>query len=149
MLGDWIVLSDGTEGRVVETNWRSTQLLTLTHNVVTLPNSFLARLGLTNVSSPDESHGLSIAVRLAPTNTPATAVDVMRAVLSSCDSILREPPPVVAIKNLDAMTIEVELRFAWRMSAGELPQEMRSSIFPLGMKRTPPTLCIMACPRFP
>src|SRR5690606_9645229 len=40
VLGDWIVLSDGTEGRVVETNWRSTQLLTLTHNVVTLPNSF-------------------------------------------------------------------------------------------------------------
>ena len=111
VLGDWIVLSDGTEGRVVETNWRSTHLLTLAHNVVALPNSFLAKLGLTNVSSPDESHGLSIVVRLAPTNTPEMVVNVMRAVLSSCDSILREPPPLVAIKNLDAMTIEVELAF--------------------------------------
>ena len=27
VLGDWIVLSDGTEGRVVETNWRSTPCL--------------------------------------------------------------------------------------------------------------------------
>ena len=63
VLGDWIVLSDGTEGRVVESNWRSTHLLTLSHNVVALPNSFLAKLGLTNVSSPDESHGLSLTVQ--------------------------------------------------------------------------------------
>ena len=83
MLGDWIVLSDGTEGRVVESNWRSTHLLTLAHNVVALPNSFLAKLGLTNVSSPDESHGLSLTVRIAPTKMPAIVVDVMKTVLLS------------------------------------------------------------------
>jgi small-conductance mechanosensitive channel len=31
---DWVELSDGTEGRVIETNWRSTNLLTATHSVV-------------------------------------------------------------------------------------------------------------------
>jgi small-conductance mechanosensitive channel/CRP-like cAMP-binding protein len=111
VLGDWIVLSDGTEGRVVETNWRSTHLLTLAHNVVALPNSFLAKVGLTNVSSPDESHGLSLAVRFAPTKTPATIVDAMRSVLVSCDAILKVPAPVVAIRSLDAVAIEVELSF--------------------------------------
>ena len=29
-VGDWIVLNDGTEGRVVETNWRATHLLNST-----------------------------------------------------------------------------------------------------------------------
>lgn len=111
MLGDWIVLSDGTEGRVVETNWRSTHLLTWAHNIVVLPNSFLAKLGLTNVSSPDEKHGLSLSVRLAPTKMPAIVVDVMRIALLSCNSILRDPPPLVAIKSLDARAIEVELLF--------------------------------------
>jgi small-conductance mechanosensitive channel/CRP-like cAMP-binding protein len=111
VLGDWIVLSDGTEGRVVETNWRSTHLLTLAHNVVALPNSFLAKLGLTNVSSPEESHGLSVTIRLAPTRMPAIVADVMNAALQSSNIILREPPPVVAIKGLDATAIEVDLFF--------------------------------------
>lgn len=111
VLGDWIVLSDGTEGRVVETNWRSTHLLTLAHNVVALPNSFLAKLGLTNVSSPEESHGLSVTIRLAPTKMPAIVADVMNAALQSSNTILRDPPPVVAIKALDATAIEVDLFF--------------------------------------
>ncbi|MCF6110465.1 mechanosensitive ion channel family protein [Mesorhizobium muleiense] len=111
VLGDWIVLSDGTEGRVVETNWRSTHLLTLAHNVVALPNSFLAKLGLTNVSSPEESHGLSVTIRLAPTKMPAIVADVMNAALQSSNTILRQPPPVVAIKGLDATAIEVDLFF--------------------------------------
>lgn len=111
VLGDWIVLSDGTEGRVVETNWRSTHLLTLAHNVVTLPNSFLAKLGLTNVSSPEESHGLTVTVRLAPTRMPAIIADVMNAALQSSNIILKEPPPSVAIRGLDAIAIEVDLYF--------------------------------------
>ena len=49
VIGDWILLSDGTEGRVVESTWRSTHLLTGANNVVVLPNSFLAKLGLTNM----------------------------------------------------------------------------------------------------
>jgi small-conductance mechanosensitive channel len=111
VLGDWIALGDGTEGRVVETNWRSTHLLTANHNVVALPNSFLAKLGLTNISSPDASHGLSLTVRLAPTKMPAIVADVMRTALLSCNSILKEPPPAVAIRGLDATAIELELLY--------------------------------------
>lgn len=111
VLGDWIVLADGIEGRVIETNWRSTHLLTLAHNVVALPNSMLAKLGLTNVGRPEESHGLSVTMRFAPTRMPAAIADVMNAALESSDIILKEPPPVVAVKALDATAIEVDLSF--------------------------------------
>jgi hypothetical protein len=47
-------LDDGTESRLVETSWRSTQLPTMFRNIVALPNSVLAKLGLTNITSPDE-----------------------------------------------------------------------------------------------
>ena len=67
-----------------------------------LPNSFLAKLGLTNVSSPDERHGLTVTVRLAPTKIPAVVVEAMHTVLQSCNSILKEPPPLITIKGLDA-----------------------------------------------
>ena len=111
VIGDWILLSDGTEGRVVESTWRSTHLLTSANNVVVLPNSFLAKLGLTNISRPDETHLVSLLVRVAPTRMPSIILDVMRSVLLSCNSIVKEPPPIIALKGLDATALEIELLF--------------------------------------
>ncbi|WP_017965025.1 mechanosensitive ion channel family protein [Rhizobium leguminosarum] len=111
VIGDWILLSDGTEGRVVESNWRATHILTGANNVVVLPNSFLAKLGLTNISRPDETHLLTLTVRVAPTRMPEAIQRVMEAALASCNSILREPPPVVALKGLDAAALEIDLYF--------------------------------------
>ncbi|MCX5493417.1 mechanosensitive ion channel [Kaistia dalseonensis] len=108
-LGDWIMLDDGTEGRVVETNWQSTHLLTAGHNIVVLPNSVLAKLALTNVSSPDESHGLSVTVRIAATTSPAAIVAVMQTALSSCDVILDEPAPLIVIRDIDDAAVELDL----------------------------------------
>lgn len=110
-IGDWIVLSDGTEGRVVESTWRATHLLTGSSNVAVLPNSFLARLGLTNVSRPDESHLVSLSLRLAPTRMPAAIVEVMQLALLSADSIAKEPPPSVALTSLDASALQMDLSF--------------------------------------
>ena len=110
-IGDWIVLSDGTEGRVVESTWRSTHLLTGSNNVVVLPNSFLAGLGLTNVSRPDETHSVSLIMRVAPTRMPAIIADVMQSALLSSESTMKEPPPSVALRGLDATALELELSF--------------------------------------
>lgn len=144
VLGDWIVLSDGTEGRVVETNWRSTHLLTLAHNVVALPNSFLAKLGLTNVSSPEESHGLSVTIRLAPTKMPAIVADVMNAALQSSNMILKEPPPAVAIKGLDATAIEVDLFFRVEDVAQRIPAT--NEIFDLVYRHSKSAGLLLATP---
>ena len=145
VLGDWIVLSDGTEGRVVETNWRSTHLLTLAHNVVALPNSFLAKLGLTNVSNPDESHGLSLTVRLAPTKMPAIILDVMGTALLSCNSILKDPPPLVVIRDLDATAIEVDLLY--RVANVGQRVAARNEIFDLVYRHSKSTGLLLAMPR--
>jgi small-conductance mechanosensitive channel len=110
-IGDWVQLTDGTEGRVIETNWRSTNLLTGTHNVVVLPNSILARQGVTNLSRPDETHQIAMRVRIATTQKPRIVEGAMRSVLQSSVLIIKNPPPVVALKSIDAIAIEVELQF--------------------------------------
>lgn len=143
-LGDWIILSDGTEGRVVETNWRSTHLLTLTHNVVALPNSFLAKLGVTNVSRPDESHGLSLTIRLVPTKMPAAILDLMHTVLMSCNSIVKDPPPSVAAKGLDASALEVALYF--RVSNVNMRSTARNEIYDLVYRHAKSTGLLLAMP---
>jgi small-conductance mechanosensitive channel len=121
VIGDWILLSDGTEGRVVESTWRSTHVQTNANNVVVLPNSFLAKLALTNISRPDETHLVSLIVRVAPTRMPSIVVDIMRTALSSCNAIVLEPPPVVALKGLDATALEIELLFRVASPAQRTP----------------------------
>jgi small-conductance mechanosensitive channel len=116
-IGDWIQLKDGTEGRVVETNWRSTNLLTGGYNVVVVPNSILARQGVTNLSRPDETHQITLTVRIA-TTTPSFVEQVMRSVLDASTRIVQDPSPIVALNSIDAAAIEVELLFRVESPAG-------------------------------
>lgn len=108
-LGDWIRLNDGVEGRVVASTWRSTQILTIANNVVVLPNSALAKLGLTNVSRPEETHLLQLTIRLKPTRTPSAIEEVITTALEGCNLIIRNPGPVVALKGIDANAIDADL----------------------------------------
>jgi small-conductance mechanosensitive channel len=110
-VGDWIVLNDGIEGRVVETNWRATHLLNGSNDLVVLPNSSLAKAQLTNLSSPNRNHGVKLRVRIAPTMAPSGISEIMRTVLLSSNSIMSVPAPTVEIKSLDSQAIEFELSF--------------------------------------
>jgi len=120
-IGDWIVLGDGTEGRVIENNWRSISLITGAHNVVVLPNSALAKVGLTNLSRPDESHQIALLIRIAASHDPEQVEELMRTALQGCDSIVKDPPPVVALKAIDAVAIETELQFRVTSPAARTP----------------------------
>ncbi|QIB35923.1 mechanosensitive ion channel family protein [Ancylobacter pratisalsi] len=110
-IGDWVQLSDGTAGRVTETNWRSTNLLTVANNVVVLPNSTLARQVLTSLSRTDETHQIKLGVRFAAVQSPRLIEEAMRSVLQSSIRIVKDPSPAVALTAIDAVAIEVELQF--------------------------------------
>ena len=110
-VGDWIVLGEGLEGRVVETNWRATHLLNGSNDLVVVPNSVLAKARLTNLSSPNRSHGVKLRIRIMPTTAPSAVSDVLQTALLSSNSIMTAPAPAVEIKSLDAHAIEFELSF--------------------------------------
>ncbi len=113
-VGDWIVLDNDIQGRVVETNWRATYLLSGTNDLVVIPNSVLAKTRLTNLSSPEESHGATVTVRVQPTTLPRIVADLMQNVLISCNSIQKVPEPSVAITSIDGQAIELLLSFRVR-----------------------------------
>lgn len=108
---DWIILSNGIEGRVIETNWRAAHLLSPGDDLVILPNSNLAKETLTNASGPERRHGVKLRVRLAPTLAPLAMARVLRDALSSSTLILSHPAPAVHIRGLDAQAVELELSF--------------------------------------
>ncbi|ULJ75791.1 mechanosensitive ion channel family protein [Rhizobium gallicum] len=110
-VGDWVMLEDNVQGRVLETNWRSTQLLSGNNDLIVVPNSLLAKSRITNQSGPDLSHGASLKVRMAPTRPPGAILDAMEQVLLSSNSILKTSSPSASILNIDRDSIEIELSF--------------------------------------
>ena len=109
--GDWIILDGGLQGRVQETNWRATYVLTLERDLAIIPNSLISKGRLVNASKPSQAHGLFVTIRLDPTVAPLTAVSVLETAMLSCNHILRVPAASVAVKLLDATAIELELTF--------------------------------------
>jgi small-conductance mechanosensitive channel/CRP-like cAMP-binding protein len=127
--GDWVILDGGLQGRVVETNWRATQILNADNDLAIVPNSLIARAKLINTSNPWKAHGITLLIRLEPTVLPSRACAVLETVLLSCNRILRLPAPTVTIKSLDAVAVTCELQFF--VSAIELRDEAQNEIFDL------------------
>ena len=128
-IGDWLVLSGGIEGQVVETNWRATHLLNGTNDLVVVPNSDLAKARLINFSSPERSHGASLTVRFRPLAEPAAMADVMRSALLSSNSIVATSEPLVQVTGLDSNAVELQLFF--RVADMTATGKAKSEIFDL------------------
>ncbi len=111
-MGDWIILDDTLQGRVIETNWRATHILTGNQDVAIIPNSVIAKSRLVNCSMPTMIHGASIRVRLEPSLTPAAGCDLLKEVLLGSTHILRTPEPKVTIKDLSAEMVDFELSYS-------------------------------------
>lgn len=120
-IGDWIQLADGTEGRIVQNDWRSTQLLTPANNIVVLPNSALAKVSLTNLTRPDETHLATLLVRIAIDRQPLVVETILKAALDECQRIVQTPKPIVAFKGIDAIAVDVELQFRVTSPANRTP----------------------------
>src|SRR5262249_7895220 len=78
------------------------------------PNSVLAKAQITNLSSPNRSHGVKLRIRVEPTLAPAAIVEIMRRVLLSSNQAMSTPAPTIEIRSLDAQAIEFELAFRVR-----------------------------------
>ena len=63
--GDWIKFDGGTEGRIVELNWRATHVLTGRQDLAIVPNSTIAKSKIVNLNYPSTLHGIMIEVRLS------------------------------------------------------------------------------------
>lgn len=107
--GDWIILDKDTQGKVVETNWRGTVLLSKSNDLSVIPNSMIAKAKVTNASRPTSAHGLSVHVRLDPKAGVATCQRVLEAAVLNCNHIVHMPAPSVMAVSVDATAIEFEI----------------------------------------
>lgn len=100
-LDDWISI-DGTEGKVIEIDWRATHLLTGQGSTAVIPNSVAAKAKIINSSRPNDAHGVAISLEVPASVRPRRVLDALEKTLQGCSALLAAPAPKVAIKSAGA-----------------------------------------------
>jgi small-conductance mechanosensitive channel len=109
--GDWISIEGGTDGRVIEMNWRATHVLTGRRDLAIVPNSTIAKSKIVNVSSPSGIHGVTVSVQVDAKAPPACVTQILEQAILNCRLIVAAPAPNVTIKSINASFTEFEITF--------------------------------------
>ncbi|MGE7994355.1 mechanosensitive ion channel domain-containing protein [Pseudomonas sp. NPDC089554] len=106
-VGDSISI-DGTEGKVVDIDWRATRLITGTGSLAVVPNSVAAKARLLNHSRPADRHGVSISVVVPAKLRPQRVFDALEKSLQGTSLLLKNPAPKVSVKASTLESVEYE-----------------------------------------
>jgi small-conductance mechanosensitive channel/CRP-like cAMP-binding protein len=106
-VGHWVCI-DGVEGKVLEMNWRSTDLLTSQGEVVIVPNAVAAKAKITNSSRPSALHGVRVSFEITPEARPKIVLDALNRALENVRMILPDPAPYVVVKSANALAFHYE-----------------------------------------
>ena len=109
--GDWISIDGGTDGRVIEMNWRATHVLTGRRDLAIVPNSTIAKSKIVNVSSPSGIHGVTITVQLDARTAPSAGTEILEHAILNNRLIVATPAPSVTVKSINATYTEFEITF--------------------------------------
>src|SRR5438445_779647 len=127
--GDWVSIDGGTDGRVIELNWRATYILTARRDLAIVPNSTIAKSRIVNVSSPSGIHGNTVTLQVGGRTPPSSATEVIERALLNCRLILPEPAPAITTKTINGVYAEFEITFFTETLA--LSRQAQNELFDL------------------
>lgn len=109
-LGDFIDVA-GLEGIVVETDWRSTTIITRAQDYITIPNRRITESPVTNYYQPQRLHRITQSISLDLHVPPGRAKEVLLAAIHATPEILASPAPDVLHDGYDQVGICYQMRF--------------------------------------
>lgn len=96
-IGEWVQLSDGTVGEVIDLTWRSTRIKTFSSTLLTVPNSVMAKSAIVNLDRPTKTYAAWYKIRVSSEVDPTLVVTVLSAAVGQCRDILTRPTPSVRL----------------------------------------------------
>lgn len=97
--GDRLRFDDGTEGVVLDINWRSTQLQSMNEGIYVIPNAMLSRQRFLNLRGAGQTYAQGFDIRVSGAADPQEVIALLSEAVSRCRSVLRTPAPVVRLKD--------------------------------------------------
>ncbi len=114
---NWVTVSAGgapVHGQVRNMNWRTTQLQTRDNDIVSIPNSVMARASVNNHATPSVASRFKMEFVLDPKVPTPLARRVMReGVMRSAEAglILAQPPPNVVLREVEDYGVRYRVVF--------------------------------------
>jgi small-conductance mechanosensitive channel/CRP-like cAMP-binding protein len=108
--GDWVEI-DGKEGRILDSNWRSTRIQTRDDDLIYVPNSTMAKGNIVNLTDPTPEHLLRKRVGIEYGAPPNRVRSVLINMMLHVDGVLKHPPPDVYVLDFEESAIIYELRY--------------------------------------
>lgn len=100
-IGDWVKIGAFDDSKVVNMNWRVTQIETRLGYIVSIPNSTVATSDIHNFSYPDEQYWLRCRVPIDPKYDPRKIEEILlNAVLSVEQGVVKDFKPFIWLENL-------------------------------------------------
>ena len=98
--GDWVNAED-IEGRVIDTNWRSTRIQDRNGDLIAIPNGQLAGATIVNYDEPERLHRIVIPVQVAFSNPPTVAKNMLLDAAKATRGVLEDPAPQIVVVQVD------------------------------------------------
>ena len=111
-LGDYIILSSGERGEVVDIGVRSTRILTRDDVLITVPNAAMANAMIINESGQVPRFRVRATVGVGYDSDLDQVEAELLACLTDIPEILRDPPPRVRFREFGDSALTFQL-LAW------------------------------------
>jgi small-conductance mechanosensitive channel/CRP-like cAMP-binding protein len=91
-VGDWIQVGE-MEGKILRIEWRSTSILTRSHDAIIIPHIVMAKNQIYNFSAPSSRHARELKIPLDYRYPPEKVIRVLVETAKGVEGILKNPPP--------------------------------------------------------
>ncbi|MFF0061279.1 mechanosensitive ion channel family protein [Streptomyces sp. NPDC005279] len=123
--GDYIRLSSGEEGYVVDINWRNTVVRQLSSNLVIIPNTKLSGTNMTNFHRPDQQMTLNVQVGVGYDSdldhVERVTTEVVESVMADIVGALPDHEPAVRFHTFG----DSRINFTVILGVGEFSDQYR------------------------
>lgn len=102
-VGDWLRLAGGTEGEVIDLNWRATWLRGWDNTTQVIPNAKLAGQGFTNLHNEHHRYRPWYYVDIPAEVDPRFAKELLLEAVLNCKHVLKQPAPIVRLTNASTL----------------------------------------------
>ncbi|MDG4861575.1 mechanosensitive ion channel family protein [Streptomyces sp. T-3] len=123
--GDYIRLSSGEEGYVVDINWRNTVVRNLSNNLVIIPNAQLSGTNMTNFTRPEQELSIMVQVGVGYDSdlehVERVTMEVVASVMTGVDGAVPEHEPAVRFHTFG----DSRINFTVILGVGEFSDQYR------------------------